>query len=147
MLKTLKSVRPRQLFLLVMHTKCHEGAVGDQVDGAGGGRSRKGKVVAFSIAFAVLGEATFTCLRRSELRLLGRRYDVETFEEDRPGAFCNRCSGWRHMEPRFTGASFWCSLREWDHHQRPVEGRRAKKEKPCTYGVSKCRNCCGPHFA
>ena len=111
-----------------MHTKCHEGAVGDHVAGVGGGRSRKGKVVAFSVAFAVLGKATSTCLRGSELRLLGRRYDVETFEKDRPGAFCNRCSGWGHIEPRFTGASLWCSLREWDHHQCPSRGAGLKRE-------------------
>ena len=42
--------------------------------------------MASSVAFAVVGEAVFNRLRKCGRRLLGRRYDVEVFEEIRSDA-------------------------------------------------------------
>ena len=48
-----------------------------------------------SVVAAVLGEATFGRLCKSGVRLFGRRYKVDAFEEARrPDAFCSRCSEW-----------------------------------------------------
>ena len=46
------------------------------------------------VVAAVLGKATFDRLCRSGVGLLGRRHEVDAFEEARPDAFCGRCSGW-----------------------------------------------------
>ena len=40
------------------------------------------------------GEETFNRLHKSGLRLLGRRYEIEAFEEARPDAMGGRCCGW-----------------------------------------------------
>ena len=40
------------------------------------------EIAAPSVVFAVAGEETFAHLCRTSLRLLGRRYEVELFEED-----------------------------------------------------------------
>ena len=45
-----------------------------------------------TVVAAVLGDATFSRVCKSGVCLFGRRYEVETFEEARPDAFCNRCS-------------------------------------------------------
>ena len=39
------------------------------------------------------GRRNFNRLRKSGLRHLGRRYDIEVYEEPRPGAFCGHYSG------------------------------------------------------
>ena len=53
-----------------------------------------------SVVSVVLGEATYGRLRKSGVRLLGRRYEVGAFEEAlRPESFCGRCSGWGHITP------------------------------------------------
>ena len=54
------------------------------------------------ITFLVLGEATFSSLQKSGLRLLGRRYNGEAFEEERLDMFCGRCGRWGHIEARCT---------------------------------------------
>lgn len=46
------------------------------------------------VVAAVLGKATFDRLCRSGVGLLGRRHEVDAFEEVRPDAFYGRCSGW-----------------------------------------------------
>ena len=56
-------------------------------------------IPASSVTFAILGEATFTRLCKSELRLLGRRYEVKTFEEERPDAPSGRCCEWDTLSP------------------------------------------------
>ena len=57
-----------------------------------------------SVVDAVLGDATFSRVCRSGVRLFRRRYDVEAFEESRPDAFCNRCSRWGHIAPHCSAA-------------------------------------------
>ena len=53
-----------------------------------------------SVVAAVLGEATFGRLCKAGVRFLGRRYEVDAFEEaGRPDAFCSRCSAWKHIAP------------------------------------------------
>ena len=59
-------------------------------------RCNERTIRASSVVFAVLGEANFSRLRRSGLRHLGCRYDVEVYEETRPDALCGHCSGWGH---------------------------------------------------
>ena len=50
-----------------------------------------------SVVAAVLGEATFGRLCKGGVRLLGRRYEVDAFEEAwRPDASCGR---WGHITP------------------------------------------------
>ena len=52
-----------------------------------------------SVVAAVLGEAIFGHLCRYGVRLFGVRYEVDTYEETRPNAFCSRCSGWVTLAP------------------------------------------------
>ena len=47
------------------------------------------KIVASSVAFAVLGEVTFTRLCKSGLRLLGCWCEVEVFGDERLDALCD----------------------------------------------------------
>lgn len=54
--------------------------------------------MASSVTPAAAGEAVSNRLRKNWLWLLGRRYDVEVFEEIRPDAQCGRCCGWTHIE-------------------------------------------------
>ena len=54
--------------------------------------------MASPVTFTVGGEVVLSPLRKSGLRLLGRRYDVEISEEIRPDAQCGRCSGWGQIE-------------------------------------------------
>ena len=75
------------------------------------------------VVAAVLGEATFCRLCKSGLRLFGRRYKVDAFEEAwRPDAFCSRCSEWKHIAP-LPGPQV-CPLREGPPHDRPRVPRR-----------------------
>lgn len=69
-----------------------------------------------SVVAAVLGEATFGRLCRAGVRLLGRRYEVDAFEEaGRPDAFCSQCSGWSHIAPHCSAAAPRCALCARDH--------------------------------
>lgn len=54
------------------------------------------------------GRGAFDRLLNSGLRLLGRRYEVEVFEEIRPDALCGPCSGWSSppLPPRHKGVTF-----------------------------------------
>ena len=51
-----------------------------------------GVIKASLVTFAVKGEGAFNHLRKSELRLLGRRHEVKVFEEIRPDTPCGPCS-------------------------------------------------------
>ena len=55
-----------------------------------------------SVTFPVMGEVSFSRLQKSGLRLPGRRYGVEAFEEERPDALCGRGGRWGHIEARCT---------------------------------------------
>ena len=53
-----------------------------------------------SVVAAVFGETAFGHLCKAGSRLLGRRYEVDAFEEAwRPNAFCGWCSEWGHITP------------------------------------------------
>ena len=52
-----------------------------------------------SVVAAVLGEAVFNRLCKSGVRLPGGRYEVDTFEEERPDALCLRRCEWGHDTP------------------------------------------------
>ena len=67
-----------------------------------------------SVVAAVLGDATFSRVCRSGIRISGRRYEVEAFEESRPDAFCNRCSCWGHIAPHCSAAPR-CSICAEEH--------------------------------
>ena len=107
----------------------------------------------------VLGEAVFTHLCKRGVRLQGRRYKADAYEEVRPDAYeevrldayCSRCSGWGHIGPRCTAAAPRCALCEGGHttadHQCPVEGCRVGRGHPCPHCVAKCKNCGGPHLS
>ena len=83
------------------------------------------------------------------MRLQGRRYEVDAYEEVRPDAYCSRCCGWGHIGPRCTAAAPRCALCKESHttadHRCPVEGCRVEQGHPCPHGVAKCKNCGGPH--
>ena len=51
-------------------------------------RFQQKKEGASSVAAAVSGKATFNRLCRYGVQLFGARYDVDTYEEARPNAFC-----------------------------------------------------------
>ena len=85
-----------------------------------------------SVVAAVLGEETFGRLCKSRVRLFGRRYEVDAFEEAwKPDAFCSQCSEWKHIAPHYLAAGPRCALCARDHlttdHQCPVQGCRAEK--------------------
>lgn len=107
----------------------------------------EGVIDASSATSAVLGGATFACLRVGGLRLLGRRY---AFGEIRPDAFCGRCRAWGHIEAQCS-VTVRCALREGGQqttsHRRPVEGPQVKKGQTCSHVVAKRRNCRSLHFA
>ena len=101
-----------------------------------------------SVVAAVLGDATFSRVCRSGIRLFGRRYEVEAFEESQPDAFCNRCSRWGHIAPHCSEAP-GCSICAEDHiaqdHRCSVEGCRAGRGRGCPHITTQCANCGGPH--
>ena len=105
-----------------------------------------------SVVAAVLGEATFGRLCKGGVRLLGRRYEVDAFEEAwRPDAFCSRCSGWKHIAPHCLAAAPRCALCAKDRlttdHRCPAAGCRVGKGHPCPHGKAKRANCGGSHGA
>ena len=92
----------------------------------------EGTIKATSITFTLVGQVTFGRLQKSGLRLLGRRYSVETFEEERPDAQRGRCGRWGHIEARCTRDSR-CALcaqkNHTDRHKHPVEGARQARAR------------------
>ena len=106
-----------------------------------------------SVVAAVLSEAAFCRLYKGGARLLGRRYEVDTFEEaGRPDALCGRCSEWEDIAPHCLPTNpprrALCARNHLTtDHQRPVEGRRVGKGYPCPHGAAKCANCGGAHGA
>ena len=103
-----------------------------------------------SVVAAVLGDATFNRVCKRGVRLFGRRYEVEAFEEDRLDAFCNRCSRWGHIAPHCSAAPR-CSICAEEHitqdHRCTVEGCRAGRGRRCPHTTTRCATCRGPHGA
>ena len=103
-----------------------------------------------SVVVAVVGDVTFGHVCKSGIRLFGRRYEVEAFEEARPDAFCNRCSRWGHIAPHCS-ADPRCSICAEEHitndHRCSVEGCRAGRGYGCSHTTTRCANCKGPHGA
>ena len=103
-----------------------------------------------SVVAAVLGDAAFGRVCRSGVHLLGRRYEVEAFEEARPDAFCSRCSRWDHIGPHCS-QSPRCAICAEDHpthnHQCSVEGCKAGRGHGCTHVTTQCTNCRDPRGA
>ena len=101
-----------------------------------------------SVVAAVLGDATFSRVCKSGIRLLGRRHEVEAYEEARPDAFCNRCSRWGHISPHCS-ADPRCSICAEDHTTQDrrcfAEGCRVGRGRECPHETTKCANCKGPH--
>ena len=61
-------------------------------------RVREGKITASSVTFVVRGEEVAGKLVKNGLRIMGRLYQVELYEEARPYAMCANCCGWGHIE-------------------------------------------------
>ena len=56
-------------------------------------RAREGKITASSVTFVVRGEEVAGRLVKNGLRIMGRLYQVELYEEARPDAMCANCCG------------------------------------------------------
>ena len=80
-------------------------------------------------------EDTYRLVRRSGLRLQGRRYDTEAYEEIRPDVWCDHCSEWGHIGAQCTLTTAICGWCAEEHttkdHRCPVEGCRVKKGHWC----------------
>ena len=105
-----------------------------------------------SVIAAILGEATFGRLCKSGVRLFGRRYEVDAFEEAwKSDAFCSRCSEWKHIAPHCLAAGPRCALCAGHHlttdHQCSIQGCRVGKGHPYPHGAAKCVSCGGAHRA
>ena len=86
------------------------------------------------------------------MRLAGRRFRVEVFEEARPDALCGQCRSWGHIEAQCPGTrparySICAGEQTTKEHGCPVEGCHGKKGRTCAHVTPKCANCRGPHFA
>ena len=92
-----------------------------------------------------------TLIRKGGLRLQGRGYEVEAYEEVRPDVGCGHCCEWGHIEPQYSRTAAHCGWCAEGHttkdHRCPVEGCRARKGHWRQHTVPKCANCRGPHFA
>ena len=114
-------------------------------------RHHEGTIKASSVVLAVADEDTFRLVRKGGLRLQGRKYEVEAYEEVRRDVACGHCCEWGHIEPqcpRTAARCGWCAEgHTTKHHRCPVEGCRARKGHWCQHTVPKCANCRGPHFA
>ena len=110
----------------------------------------EGIIKASSVVLAVKDEETYRLVRRGVLRLQGRRYDTEAYEDIRPNVRCGHCSGWGHIGaqcPRTTTRCSSCAEHETKDHRCPVDGCKVKKGQWCQHTMAKCANCKGPHFA
>ena len=106
--------------------------------------------MASSVTFAVVEEETFKRPRKNGLRLLGRRYEIEAFEDARSDAMCGRCSGWDYITTRCsrkTHCALCAGQHQTDQHECPPEGRLAGKGQTCTHDAAKRPNCRGQHVA
>ena len=114
-------------------------------------RYREGVISASSVILAVRDEDTFRRVRKSGLRLQGRRLEAEAYEEIRPDVRCDHCCEWGHIESKCERTSARCGWCAEGHkttdHRCPVEGCEVKKGHWCRHTVAKCANCKGPHFA
>ena len=75
-------------------------------------RHHEGTIKALSVVLAVTDEDTFRLVRKGGLRLQGRRYEVEAYEEVRPDVRCGHCCEWGHIEPqclRTAARCGWCA--------------------------------------
>lgn len=104
-----------------------------------------------AVVAAVLGEATFGRLCRSGVRLIGRKHEIDAYQEARPDVCCGRCSAWGHIAPHCKATAPRCGICAKDHatddHRCPVEGCRTGRGRPCPHGTARCANCQGPHGA
>ena len=93
---------------------------------------------------------TLTVTRLLLHRISHNMYEVEAFEENRPDAFCNRCSRWGHIAP-YCSADPRCSICAEEHTTQDrrcsVEGCRAGRGRGCPHTITRCANCKGPHGA
>ena len=60
--------------------------------------SSEGTIKASSVVLAVTDEDTCRLVCKGRLRLQGRRYETEAYEEIRPDVGCGRCGGWGRIE-------------------------------------------------
>lgn len=109
-------------------------------------------IEASSVRFAVSGEKASSQIVKSGLRLAGRHYRVEAYEEARPDALCGRCCRWGHIEAYCNRDSpVRCAICAGRHatkeHGCRVEGCHGKKGRTCAHTTPKCTNCGGPHVA
>ena len=75
-------------------------------------RYQEGTIKASSVVLAVVDEDTFRLVRKGGLRLQGRRYEAETYEEVRPDIKCSPCYEWGHIEPQCPRtAARWAGVR------------------------------------
>ena len=115
-------------------------------------RAMRGEISASSITFVVRGEGVANRLIKNGLRIIGKIYQVEAYEEARPDAMCGTCCGWGHVEAQCAPAKKpKCALcaeeHRTEHHKCPVEGCIATRGVACVHAIAKCPNCRGPHGA
>ena len=108
-------------------------------------------IAASSVVFAVADESVYRSIRKGGLRLQGRRYNAEAYEEIGPDVECGHCAGWGHIESkcgRENARCGWCAGQHTTKdHRCPVEGCGVGKGHRCGHTVAKRANCGGPHFA
>ena len=108
-------------------------------------------ITASSVVFAVADESGYQSIRRGGLRLQGRRYNAEAYEEIRPDVRYGHCAGWGHIESKCDRGecALWVVRRSthYEGNRCPVEGCGVGKGHRCGHTVAKCANCGGPHFA
>ena len=69
-------------------------------------------ITASSVGFGVSDESGYRSIRRSGVRLQGRRYEVVVYGEVRPSVRCGHCSGWGHIKSkceRTNARCGWCA--------------------------------------
>ena len=101
-------------------------------------RFKERAIAPSSVAFAVSGEGLFNVLSKNGLRLLGRRYEVEIFEEIGSDVLCGRCNVWGHIEAhcaRDVRYALCAGEHRSDKHECLAEG--------CSVGKDRARTRCG----
>ena len=115
-------------------------------------RAREGKITVSSVTFVVRGEEVASKLVKNGLRIMGRLYQVELYEEARPDAMCANCCGWGHIEAQCNHRREpRCALCAAEHrtelHKCPVRDCAAARGSACIHVIASCPNCKGPHGA